>query len=268
MKFLETPEEKKSFTITSVIFVILFLLFAIFGLTYMDPPPENGIAVNFGTSETGSGEIQPTEPVQMSPDQAQSEPVPAEEDDVLTQDEEAPVTLPKKEVKKPVVKPAETKPVVKPTETKPTKPNNSALNSIIKGPKQDGTSQSGHGDDAEGGDKGNPNGSLYANSFYGSGSGDGIGTGKGTGWGLAGRKLAGNSKKVQDCNESGKVVVKIWVNRQGNVIKAERSQGTTNTNPCLVNPALETAKTFKWQPDANAPETQIGFVVVNFQVGE
>ncbi len=60
MKFLETPEEKKSFTITSVIFVILFLLFAIFGLTYMDPPPENGIAVNFGTSETGSGEIQPT----------------------------------------------------------------------------------------------------------------------------------------------------------------------------------------------------------------
>ena len=104
MKFLETPEEKKSFTITSVIFVILFLLFTIFGLTYMDPPPENGIAVNFGTSDTGSGEIQPTEPVQMSPDQAQSEPVPAEEDDVLTQDEEAPITLPKKEVKKPVVK--------------------------------------------------------------------------------------------------------------------------------------------------------------------
>ena len=84
MKFLETPEEKKSFTITSVIFVILFLLFTIFGLTYMDPPPENGIAVNFGTSETGSGEIQPTEPIQSAPEQAQSKPVPAEEDDVLT----------------------------------------------------------------------------------------------------------------------------------------------------------------------------------------
>ena len=268
MKFLETPEEKKSFTITSVIFVILFLLFAILGLTYMDPPPENGIAVNFGTSDTGSGEIQPTEPVQTSPDQAQSQPTPAEEDDVLTQDEEAPVTLPKKETKKPVTKPSETKPVTKPVETKPTKPNNSALNSILNGPKQEGATQAGHGPDSEGGDKGNPNGSLYANSFYGNGSGDGIGTGKGTGWGLAGRKLAGNSKRIQECNESGKVVVKIWVNRQGNVIRAERSQGTTNTNPCLVNPALETAKTFKWQPDANAPETQIGFVVVNFQVGE
>lgn len=76
------------------------------------------------------------------------------------------------------------------------------MNSIIKGPKQDGTTQSGHVDDNEGGDKGNPNGSLYANSFYGNGSGDGIGTGKGTGWGLAGRKLSGNSKRVQDCNES------------------------------------------------------------------
>jgi outer membrane biosynthesis protein TonB len=268
MKFLETQEEKKSFTITSVIFVILFLLFTILGLTYMDPPPENGIAVNFGTSETGSGEIQPTEPVQSAPNQAQSESVPAEEEDVLTQEDEAPITLPKIEKAKPIIKPTETKPVTKPTETKPAKPTNSALNSIIKGPKQDGTSQSGHGDDDEGGDKGNPNGSLYANSFYGSGTGDGIGTGKGTGWGLAGRKLAGNNKKVQDCNESGKVVVKIWVNRQGNVIRAERSQGTTNTNPCLVNPALDTARTFKWQSDANAPETQIGFVVENFQVGE
>ena len=82
------------------------------------------------------------------------------------------------------------------------------------------------------------------------------------------RKLSGNSKRQQDCNEEGKVVVKIWVNRSGNVVKAERSQGTTNTNPCLVNPALETAKSFKWQPDANAPETQIGFVVVNFTLGQ
>ena len=113
MKFLETPEEIKSFTITSVIFVILFLLFTIFGLTYMDPPPENGIAVNFGTSETGSGEIQPTEPIQSAPEQAQSKPIPAEEDDVLTQEDEAPITLPKKEKTKPVTKPTETKPVTK-----------------------------------------------------------------------------------------------------------------------------------------------------------
>lgn len=263
MKLLETPEEKKSFGITTAVFVVLFILFAFFGLTYMDPPPENGIAVNFGTSDTGSGDIQPTDPPKTTEAEAQSEPEESEEQ-TLTQDADASVTLPKTEKKKPVTKPTETKP----TET-PKKKVNSALDKIKNAKKSDRNGETSHGDDKDGdGDKGNPNGSLYANSFYGNGTGDGTGTGKGTGWGLAGRKLAGNSKKVQDCNESGKVVVKIWVNKQGTVVRAERAQGTTNSDPCLVNPAIATAKTFKWQPDVNAPDTQIGFVVVNFQVGE
>jgi len=268
MKFLETPEEKKSFTITSILFVILFLLFAFLGLSYMDPPPENGIAVNFGTSDLGQGEIQPTEAIQSAPQQQQAQPETTKDEEILTNDDnDSPVVIqPKKDIPKPI-KPTEVKPKVEPT-PKPSQQTNSALSSILNGPKSDGTAQGGHGNDGVAGDKGDPNGSIYANSFYGSGSGSGSGSGNGTGWGLAGRKLSGNTKKVQDCNESGTVVVKIWVNRSGNVIKAERSQGTTNTNPCLVNPAIETAKTFKWQADANAPETQIGFVVVNFKLGE
>jgi hypothetical protein len=58
---------KKSFAITSVIFVILFVLFFYLGLTSLDPPPENGIAINFGTTEFGSGNVQPTEPIQSAP---------------------------------------------------------------------------------------------------------------------------------------------------------------------------------------------------------
>lgn len=264
MKFLETPEEKKSFGITTALFVIMLILFTFLGLTYMDPPPENGIAVNFGNSDTGSGDVQPIEPPKASEEIPQSQPE-ASQEQILTQDADAPITATKTEKPKKDTKPT---PETKPVET-PKKTVNSALDRIKNAKKAEGEGKTSHGDDADGnGDKGNPNGSLYANSFYGSGTGDGTGTGKGTGWGLAGRKLAGNSKKVQDCNESGKVVVKIWVNNQGNVIRAERAQGTTNTNPCLVNPALETAKTFKWQADPNAPETQIGFVVVNFQLGE
>ena len=264
MKFLETPEEKKSFGITTALFVIMLILFTFLGLTYMDPPPENGIAVNFGNSDTGSGDVQPIEPPKASEEIPQSQPE-ASQEQILTQDADAPITATKTEKPKKDTKPT---PETKPVET-PKKTVNSALDRIKNAKKAEGEGKTSHGDDADGnGDKGNPNGSLYANSFYGSGTGDGTGTGKGTGWGLAGRKLAGNSKKVQDCNESGKVVVKIWVNNQGNVIRAERAQGTTNTNPCLVNPALETAKTFKWQADPNAPDTQIGFVVVNFQLGE
>ena len=266
MKFLETPEEKKSFTVTSVIFVILFLLFTIFGLTYMDPPPENGIAVNFGTSDTGSGEIQPTEPVQMSPDQVQSEPVPAEEDDILTQDEEAPVTLPKKDIKKPVTKPSETKPVVKPTETKPTKPSNSALNSIIKGPKQDGTSQSGHGDDTEGGDKGKENGSLYANGTYGNGEGDGIGNGNGSGYYLSGRKALEKPEPPNNCNEAGIIGVEVVVDKNGKVISAERKKGVkgASVSICLMAEAKKAALKTKFSPSTTGAEKQVGTIIYNF----
>jgi hypothetical protein len=41
-----------------------------------------------------------------------------------------------------------------------------------------------------------------------------------------------------------------------------------HTNPCLVEPALATARKYKWQADSNAPETQIGFITVNFKLGE
>lgn len=266
MKFLETKEEKKSFAITSAIFVILFLLFAFLGLTYMDPPPENGIAINFGTSDVGQGEIQPIEPVKSAPTPSQSEPVSVQEDNTLTQDEDSPVVVtPKNETKPKTNTPKET-PKPKTETPKPSTNTTNALDALINGPKSDGQNEAGHGDDGLPGDKGDPDGSIYANSFYGNGSGNG--SGNGTGWGLAGRKLASNSKRVQDCNEEGRVVVKVWVNRSGKVIKAERTQGTTNTNPCLVNPALETAKSFKWQADSKAPETQIGFVVINFKLGE
>ena len=175
-------------------------------------------------------------------------------------------------VKAPVIKTSEVKsttssevkPVAKPKPT-PSKSTNDALSSLINGPKSDGV-EGGHGNDGVPGDKGDPNGDRYANSFYGSGGG--TGSGSGTSWGLKGRKLAGGAKEVQDCNEEGRVVVQVTVNKNGDVIGAQYVKGTTNTNPCLIKPALATAKKFKWQPDSNAPDKQIGFIVINFKLGE
>lgn len=268
MSFLETPEEKKSFTITSILFVILFLLFTFLGLTYMDPPPENGIAVNFGTSDLGQGEIQPTEAIQSAPQQQQAQPETTQDEEILTNDSESPVVIqPKKNTPKPI-KPTDTKPEVKPT-PKPSQQTNNALNALLNGPKSDGTAQGGHGNDGVAGDKGDPNGSIYANSFYGNGSGNGSGSGNGTGYGLSGRKLSSPGKKVEQCgNESGTVVVQITVNKSGNVIKTQYVKGTNNTTPCVLEAAYKTAREYKWQADSNAPETQIGFVVVNFKLGE
>jgi hypothetical protein len=45
-------------------------------------------------------------------------------------------------------------------------------------------------------------------------------------------------------------------------------KGSTNTHPCLLSPAKKTALLHKWFPDDKAPEQQIGFVLIQFKLGE
>jgi hypothetical protein len=150
-----------------------------------------------------------------------------------------------------------------------------------------GSSKSGDGDDKQAGNKGKSNGDGNSRGYNGGGGsepepaaemaqtessekrlrpGTGSGSGGGNGWKLNGRKLANSSKQVQDCNESGTVVVSK--NRNGNVIATKYTKGTTNTSSCLVEPAYATARSYKWQPDPNAPEVQTGTITVNFKLGE
>jgi len=63
MSLLDTRHKKKSFTLTTLLLSALLLLLFYIGLTYLDPPEENGIAVNFGTMEFGSGKVQPKEKI-------------------------------------------------------------------------------------------------------------------------------------------------------------------------------------------------------------
>lgn len=267
MKLIETPEEKKSFAITSGIFVIIALICIFFGLTYMDPPPENGIAVNFGTSDNGRGDVEPAE-TQAAAQQPASKPVEAQED-LSTQEDDSPVVAPKKEKVKPITNPTKTTPT-KTTPTKETKEEvkqtvNSAATNMIKGKGKNPSSGEGDGD--ADGNKGKENGTIYGNSYYGNGTG--TGSGNGTKWGLNGRSLAGNDKILQKCNESGKIVVQVTVNKQGRVIDAQYSaKGSNSTSQCLIQPAIATAKTFKWNQAPDAPDEQIGFVEINFSVGE
>ena len=108
-------------------------------------------------------------------------------------------------------------------------------------------------------------GNPYASSYYRNAGLEGIGKG----FGLNGRNLQSNGKVVQECNQEGIVVVRISVNRQGIVVLAEPGvKGSTNTHPCLLLPAKETALLHKWYPDNQAPEQQIGFVVIQFKLGE
>ncbi|MBW2962716.1 energy transducer TonB [Mesonia aestuariivivens] len=287
MTLFETKYEKKSATITAIISGAILILLFLFGFTYLDPPPENGIAINFGTSEVGSGDIQPTEPVKSAPQQNSSQPkpqptpvTPEVNEKVTTQETEDAPVIKKEEEKKKVEKkkpqeepkkPLETKttpePIkeVKKPDPKPDKNTSDAMNGLLNGSKKEGKTNGGEGNNQQAGDKGNPNGDPNASSYYGQGKGlDGDGN-----YRLGGRKALNKEKFVQDCNESGIVVVKIEVNQRGQVVNAiAGAKGTTNNASCLMEPARRAALATKFNSDADAPVKQTGYIEYEFKLSE
>ena len=241
-----------------------------------EPETEGGIAVNFGNTDVGSGDIQPTEPIESAP---APEEVPEEvveessvsDDELATQDiEDAPVIEKKKdkkptEVKKEVKKPKKETPKPKPVEKKPDASTKNALDSFLNGPKSSGAKTGGEGNDNQSGDKGDPNGDPNAKSYYGNGKGlDGDGN-----YRLGGRKALNKERKIPDCNETGTVVVKIIVNQSGKVVQALPGiKGTTNTAPCLMGPAKRAALATKFNSDSKAPSKQTGSIVYTFKLSE
>ena len=283
MKILETPHKKKSAILTAICAAIILLLFFVLGLTYYDPPISYGMEVNFGTLAQGSGAVQPERAVVSQPEVVQEKQVqekqqvtpppvstPKNTADVLTE-KESTIAVPKKKQKVEQIQP-EKKTSEKPAESPPEKvipkvseATRSVVSNLLKNKKQEGKQAAGEGDDFVQGDKGKIEGNPYASSYYNTA---GLG-GRGKGYGLNGRNLQSNGKVVQECNQEGTVVVRISVNNQGIVITAEPGvKGSTNTHPCLLEPARRTALLHKWYPDSNAPTEQVGFVVIQFKLGE
>lgn len=283
MKYLETKHERNSAKITTLIVVILVLLLFIVGPPYLEPPLEYGVAVNFGTSEFGSGEVQPTEPIKSEPQKVIEEPkVEASKietsspsntkaENVLTEENAEAIAIKKqKEAEAKALAEAERKEQLR-KEAQERKRQEEAdkkkkLDALIGGvSKSEGTQSGGEGPDSQAGDKGQLDGDPYAPSYFG-GSGPGKG---GVGYGLNGRGRPTRQIFKQDCNEYGLVVVKIEVDRSGKVVSAQPGErGTTNTHPCLLDPAKKIALSHKWPPDSNAPARQIGFVSINFDISQ
>ena len=281
----------------------------------MDPPEENGISVNFGTTDYGKGQVQPKEKIRSEPletppveptkqeevveevveeEVVEEEPEPVVEKEapaekILTQESEEAIKIKQaKEAKKraedaakaeqkrkedavkrekaKAAKIAQQKKDAEEQKQREQEAKKAELDKLMGGlNKSDGTASGSEGDDDRAGDKGQPDGDPYATSYYGS-PGSGSGTG---GYGLNGRSLVRKGQVPQECNQAGRVVVKIVVDKNGNVISATPGvKGTTNNDPCLLEPAKKTAFKHKWNLDANAPSSQVGFVVVNFKLGE
>ncbi len=259
----------------ATIFAIILLLFIFFfGLTYLNPPPEDGIAINFGYEESGSGNTasseKVTEPVEKS---TQAETTPTETtpqiiDDVVTQETTDAPAVEKKEDPKPKVEKVEEK--KEPVKEEPKKPSNDLLDRLDKTKNQKEASnkegnKSGEGVKTGGGDQGDPNGDPKSPNRVGNG-----GIGNSGDYRLGSRKALDQPKPKYICNEEGRVVVKVYVNPSGVVVRAvagvaiDGGPASTTAAKCLLSKAKEAALKTTWHGDPNAPKEQRGYIIYNF----
>jgi TonB family protein len=246
----------------TIVFHALLLVVLIFMAlrTPLPLPDEAGVEVNLGYSDEGMGQVQPKEPM---PQMAAAPPVASEErpEDIVTEEtEEVPAIKPVQEKPKPKEK-TETKPTPKPQpQPKPQPVVNP--NAIYKG-KQGNASQGGNeGITGKPGDQGKPTGDRNAQGYDGSG-----GSGGGVSFDLSGRTSRQIPSPPKTFSERGTVVVKIFVNRAGEVTRTSApAKGTTTTSSTLINLAENAAKKARFSPKSDAAEEQSGTITYIFEL--
>ena len=258
MAILDSKHKKKAILFTAIILIAFVWGIFSFGLQYQDPPIEYGIAINFGTSDVGTKKSKNVSesklPVQDNQEDIAEEVVEEitneiPDDEFLSQNENN-TTL--------IQKPKE---VPKPTPKKPSKNTLKAFDNLLKGDTSDGK-PTGDGDAIQQGVKGSENGDPASTKYYGNTNKSGD-----PNYNLAGRAALTKPKEQPNCEEEGRVVVSIEVNKKGKVVRAVSGvKGTTNTADCLLKPAREAALNTNWNADPNAPNIQKGTIIYQFSL--
>ncbi|WP_196892072.1 energy transducer TonB [Aureivirga marina] len=269
---LETKHEKKSAVITTIIMSLLLIVIFFAGMKYQDPPEEYGVALNYGTSDVGSGKKFTNETVKTAPKKTVKTPTKptaskTQEEDVITDEkaEDVPtVTKSKNPVKNTTPeKNVPEKDTEKPKEEvkkKPDEKTTNLLDNLFNGEKSDGTTSEGDGDDDKPGNKGKENGDVSNGGYKGGANGSG------GNYLLSGRKALKTPKKKPECSETGTVVIRIIVDSSGNVIKADfLAEGSDNSSKCLIEPARQAALATKFNEDSQGRKKQIGKIIYHFR---
>jgi protein TonB len=275
MSVLDTQHKRKSAAITAVILILFILGIFNFGMQYIDPPEEYGVAINFGEMNVGSGisvlKSQKTIPKEVLKTPAVTSPLKevAKEplvEKIITEETTKEVPIVKKVAEKKqtlvqdIVQKEAPKVVAK---QKPSKESLDALNKLLNGNLSDGKPK-GEGDDTADGIKGDKQGEPISSKYYGN-----RGSGTGGNYNLAGRKVLSTPKRQPDCQEEGVVVVLITVAKNGKVMSAiPGEKGSTNTAPCLKKAAKEAALSTIWNSDGAAPEIQTGTIIYKFSLSK
>jgi len=242
----EKKERRKGLAGTLAVHGLLFLLLFLYKIISSGPPAEEeGILINFGTSETGAG-VQEEASVSSPPQVQQSE----TKQEVITQDAEPTVSIKKntKKTEAPVVK-MEVKnpePVVNPNALYKGKNPNSKIGS-------EGITQGSN-------NQGHPDGSSDSKNYSGK-SGGGIGD-----FDLSGRIITRRPDINDVSQETGKVVVDIVVDKAGNVTGVSFGRGSTTANNHLRELALKAARETKFSSSPSGQEIQRGSITIVFEL--
>ena len=244
--------EQKRRSIISILVTIgvhgLALVLLLFlGLDYqVPPPPERGTEIDMGILEH-FGNALPGSPGGSESVAPEMPPVENHENIVSTLSEETlPVQQPKRE-NKPIVKPKEN---MAQEETPRINPNALFRKGQVKG---------------QGSGEGSGSGKT---SGDGTGGGGGTGSdlsGHGTSFSLTGRNAKTLPKPSVATPELGTVVVKIYVNQSGEVVRAVAGErGTTIGNSDILKHCEAAAKRAKFSPNSKAQEIQTGTITYKF----
>ena len=250
---MDNKEKKdKGIAVAGTIIVHALIVLVLFLMAFKTPlplPGEEGVEVDLGMMNQGMGNIQPEKPAIPQAAQPQQKQSKSKEDIVTQNDEEAPALEKPKNTKPKQEKPAE--------QPKPTV-NNRAIYRGNNNPQAGGS----EGITGQPGDQGNPNGLAGVRQYEGNG-----GRGNGTGYDLGGRGAKSLHRPDDDFSEEGKIVVDIWVNRAGQVVRAEvATKGTDIINSTMRQKAVQAAKRSTFAADSDAPEEQHGTITYTFVI--
>jgi outer membrane biosynthesis protein TonB len=269
-----TTEENnypKAFAATAIILGVVMALcyFIVFKSPVKQEDGTGGILVNYGTVDEGMGSdymsteepsvaenANKTKPDKVTPAPPTEEKAQTDNSDknVVTQNtEDAPEVTANSKTPSPTVA---TQPTTK-TVTKPTVNQNA----LYKGKTNNGTGE-GDGTGSTPGNQGKTTGTTLTNNYNGTGSGNG-----GNLTGMPSRNFTSKPAVGDDGRHTGKIVVDIRVDKDGNVVYARAgARGTTITDQSLLSKCEDAVKNSKLNALENAPETQIGTVVFVFKV--
>ncbi len=269
MEYREENNYPKAFVATAVILAVLFAFcFLIkFSLPAKQEDGTGGILVNYGTTDEGMGSdymsiedpSQAEKANKTKPDKVTNTPatekVTSETSDkkIVTQNnEDAPVVTNNDNKQSNTVATTAQKNHSKPTINQ---------NALYKGKPTTGAGE-GDGTTNKPGNQGKTTGTTLTNNYDGTGSGNG-----GNLTGMPQRNFI-SKPTVDDANRrSGKVVVDIRVDKNGNVIYARAgARGTTISDSGLLQKCEQAVLNSKLNQLDSAPDTQIGTVVFVFRV--